>query len=121
MINNVLKSDLENMKRYVTSQVQEITSSLKYDEKLAVEKRMDEKSKIQLTSDLLQLKKERAEIIQKIKRFRTDSLHLQAKKTLEEISGTNNVIDKLISEGKRKPISLLALPVVRIKKKKNKT
>jgi hypothetical protein len=100
MINNVLKSDLGNMKRYFTSQIQEITSSLKYDEKLAVEKRMDEKSKIQLTSDLLQLKKERAEIIQKIKRFRTDSLHLQAKKTLEEVSGKNIILKISVEEFK---------------------
>ena len=121
MVNNILKGDLENMKRYLTTQIQEITSTLKYDDKLVVEKRLDEKIKTQLNSDLLQLKKERQEIIQKIRRFRTDSLHLQAKKTLEELSGTNNVIDKIISEGKKKPISLLALPVVRNKKKKSKT
>ena len=33
-------------------------------------------------------------------------------------SGTNKVIDKIISEGKKKPISLLALPVFRKKKVK---
>lgn len=114
----MLKADLENMKRYLTAQIQEITAALKYEEKLSVDKRLDEKTRNQLNSDLLQLKKEREEITQKIKRFRTDSLHLQAKKTLEELSGANNVIDKLITEGKKKPISLLALPAMKKKKKK---
>ena len=79
---------------------------------------MDEKIKNQLNSDLLQLKKERAEIIQKIKRFRIDSLHLQARKTLEELNAPNNIVDRLISEGKIKPISLRDLPVIRKRRKK---
>jgi hypothetical protein len=115
---DILTRELQAMKCYSTFQIQEITSILKYDEKLSVEKQLDEKSKTQLTSDLLQLKKERNEIMQKVKRFRLDSLHLQAKKTLDELTGANNVIDKMISEGKRKPISLFALPVVQKKKKK---
>lgn len=113
-----LTSEMQAMKRYLTFQIQEITSILKYDEKLSVERQLDEKSKTQMTSDLLKLKKERNEIMQKVKRFRLESLHLQAKKTLEELTGANNVIDKIISEEKRKPISLLDLPVVRKKKPK---
>jgi hypothetical protein len=114
----MLKNDLERMKIYLTVQIQEITSVLKYEEKLPVDRQMDEKIKNKLNSDLLQLKKERAEIVQKIKRFHIDSLHLQARKTLEELNAPNNIVDRLISEGTKKPISLSELPVIRKKRKK---
>lgn len=115
----MLKNDLEKMKLYLTTQIQEITSTLKYEEKLPVNRQIDEKIKNQLNSDLLQLKKERAEIIRKIKRFRVDSLHLQARKTLEELNAPNNIVDRLISKGTKKPISLFELPVIRKRRKKN--
>ena len=114
----MLKTDLQNIGRYLTGQIQEIVSALKEDESKPPEDRIDEKARTQLNANLSQLKKERETITQKIKRYRLDSLLIQSKKSLEELSGPGNIVDKLISDAKKKPISLAALPVLKKKKPK---
>jgi len=114
----MLKNDLENIKRYLTGQIQEMVLALKEDESKPPEKRFDEKARTELNANLLQQKKEREIIKQKIKRYRLDSLLIQSKKSLEELTGPGNIVDKLISDAKKKPISLSALPVRKKKKPK---
>jgi len=117
----MVKIDLQNINHYLTGQIQEMVLALKEDESKPVEKRFDEKARAQLNANLLQLKKEREIIKQKIKRYRLDSLLIQSKKSLEELAGPGNLVDKLISDAKKKPISLAALPIPRKKKPKRRT
>lgn len=69
--------------------------AFKSDENLLPEEKLDEKSRNQLSANLLQLKKEGDLILQKIKRYRTDFLRVQTKKSLEELTGLGNVVEKL--------------------------
>ena len=102
-----------NIKRYLTLQIQTLKVSLSKEKESSVENKADDKLRTQLESDLELLIQKREEIIKNLTRYRLEELHLQAQKSLAELSGPNSIVDKLMLERKKRMYSLSSLPTIR--------
>ena len=102
-----------NIKRYLTLQIQTLKVSLSKEKESSVENKADDKLRTQLESDLELLIQKREGIIKNLTRYRLEELHLQAQKSLAELSGPNSIVDKLMLERKKRMYSLSSLPTIR--------
>jgi hypothetical protein len=102
-----------NIKRYLTLQIQTLKVSLSKEKESSVENKADDKLRTQLESDLELLIQKREGIIKNLTRYRLEELHLQAQKSLAELSGPNSIVDKLMLERKKRIYSLASLPTIR--------
>ncbi len=87
-------------------QIQTLKVSLSKEKESSVENKADDKLRTQLESDLELLIQKREGIIKNLTRYRLEELHLQAQKSLEELSGPNSIVDKLMLERKKRIYSL---------------
>ena len=102
-----------NIKRYLTLQIQTLKRSLSKEKESSVENKADDKLRTQLESDLELLIQKREGIIKNLTRYRLEELHLQAQKSLAELSGPNSIVDKLMLERKKRIYSLASLLTIR--------
>lgn len=94
-------------------QIQTLKVSLSKEKESSVENKADDKLRTQLESDLELLIQKREGIIKNLTRYRLEELHLQAQKSLAELSGPNSIVDKLMLERKKRMYSFSSLPTIR--------